>query len=278
MVLGENRWPYDVRAIFEDRDGNLWLGTSGGGLVQLRPHSVHILRAGAGLPDSPATALALDESGQVYVGLRRDGLFAGQATRFEKIGGGGLETPDFISSVCVAHDGSVWAGTLGDGLYGWKNARAIHFTTANGLPDDNIFDVCVDAGGSLWASLGSGGVSRFADGKVTHFGSEAGLTGTPVTTMIPSGGGLLLGTQDGQILREESGRFSRVDQSTNLGGCAILALCEDEQRAALGWHVGRRPGLPDKNCNGHLEHQQRFPSRYRRRRGGRSGQRFMARH
>jgi ligand-binding sensor domain-containing protein len=37
VILGDLRWPYDVRAICEDREGNLWLGTSGGGLVQLQP-------------------------------------------------------------------------------------------------------------------------------------------------------------------------------------------------------------------------------------------------
>ncbi len=58
VVLDENRWPYDVRALCEDREGNLWLGTSGGGLVQLRPHSMHILRAGQGLPNSSSTCIS----------------------------------------------------------------------------------------------------------------------------------------------------------------------------------------------------------------------------
>src|SRR5204862_3091499 len=89
VILGDLRWPYDVRAICEDREGNLWLGTSGGGLVQLRPQPVHILTAGRGLPSSPPTALALDASGRVLVGLQQGGLFIGDGDRFERFGGSG---------------------------------------------------------------------------------------------------------------------------------------------------------------------------------------------
>lgn len=229
VVLGENRWPYDVRAIFEDRDGNLWLGTSGGGVTQLRPHSVHIVRAETGLPKGQAVALAVDDGGQACVGLQQGGIFTGQGGRFDRIGHG-PESPDFISSVCMGRDGAVWAGTLGDGLYGWKNGRAIHFSTANCLPDDNILDVVTDGEGALWIAFGSGILSRFADGTVKQFGPESGLPGTTVTTMTVSQSGLYLGTQDGQMAREEGGRFMKIDALTGLGGDAILALREDAQR------------------------------------------------
>ena len=86
VILGENRWPYDVRAICEDREGNLWLGTSGGGLVQLRPQSVHVLRAGQGLPDGSPTALALDASGRIYVGCNAAACLCGESGRFDRVG------------------------------------------------------------------------------------------------------------------------------------------------------------------------------------------------
>ena len=230
VTLGENRWPYDVRAIFEDREANLWLGTYGGGLVQLRPHSVHILREGEGLPKGSSTALALDVGGRVYVGLQRGGLFVGESGRFDPVGGSdGLERPDFVSSACVARDGAVWAGTLGDGLYGLKEGRGVHFTTANGLADDNVLAVCEDAEGALWVSSGAGTLSRFTGRKVVRFDTEQGLPGTPVTAMISSLGGLWLGTKDGQILREKIGKFYDFEQGGTLKDFPVVALHEGEQ-------------------------------------------------
>jgi ligand-binding sensor domain-containing protein/signal transduction histidine kinase len=240
VILGENRWPYDVRAIFEDREGNLWLGTYGGGLVQLRPHPVHFLRASQGLPNSASTALALDANGRVYVGMQHGGIFAGESGRFDRVGANdGLEVPDFVSSVCVSRDGGVWTGTLGDGLYEFKDGREVHLTTANGLADDNVLAVCVDAEDGVWVSSGAGTVSRFAGRKAIRFGVEQGLPGTPVTAMIPTSGGLLLGTQGGQILREKNKKFASVGRTGNVGDHPVLALHEGENgRLWIGTFAG----------------------------------------
>jgi len=228
VILGENRWPYDVRAICEDREGNLWLGTSGGGLVQLRPQSVHILRAGQ--IGSSTTALVFDAAGRVYVGLQRGGLFVGEAGRFDRVAGSeGLDIQNYISSLCVTRDGVLWAGTLGGGLYGLHNGRGVHLTTANGLADDNVLAVCADVEGGIWTSTSAGTVHRFTGRDWARFDMAAGLSGSPVTVMIPSAaGGLWLGTQDGRIFREENDKFSRVATLPNSGSCPILTLHEDE--------------------------------------------------
>ncbi len=230
VVLGDNRWPYDVRSISEDREGNLWLGTSGGGLVQLRLQSAYILRGGQGLPDSLPTALALDADGRAYVGLERGGLWAGEAGRFDWVGGNdGLELQNFISSVCVTSDHTVWAGTMGDGLYGQRNGRRIHYTTADGLADNTVLCLNVEAGNIVWASTAAGSLHRIAEDRLFRFDAAQGLTGSPVRAMISSvNGGLWLGTQTGQILREADGKFKLVAAGDALGNRPVLGLFEGE--------------------------------------------------
>jgi len=231
VIVGENRWSYDVRAIYEDHEGNLWLGTYGGGLVRLRPQSMHVLRVEQGLPNGTPMALALDAGGNVYLGMQHAGLFVRESGKFEQVGGGArLGSQNFIACVCVARDGAVWAGTSGDGLYGWREGREVHFTTANGLSDDNILAVCADKAGGVWASTGAGTVHRFDGRCLARFEGAQGLPGTPVTVMISSAsGGLWLGTQDGQILREAEGKFTDLEVSKNLDRRPVLALHEGEQ-------------------------------------------------
>lgn len=230
VILSENRWPYDVRVICEDREGNLWLGTSGGGLVQLRLQSVHVLRGGQGLPDSPPTALALDADGRIYVGLQRGGVWMGESGRFDQLGSSdGLELENFISTVDVARDGTVWAGTFGDGLFGLRNGRGIHFTTADGLTSDTVLAECVDARDAVWVSTSAGTIHRIAGNRVTRFDIATGLPPAAVTTMIPAaGGGLWLGTQDGQILHEAGGKFRRVEGPEQAARQPVLSLYEGE--------------------------------------------------
>lgn len=242
VMLGESRWPHDVRAIFEDREGNLWLGTRGGGLVQLRPQPIHVMRPGQGLPASPPTALALDANGRVYVGLQRGGLFAGESGRFEPFhNAGGLDVQNFVSSVAVAREGTVWVGTLDGGLCGLRGGRGVRFTTANGLVDDAVLAVCVDAAGSVWASTGAGTVHRFTPTNTVRYDAVNGLPGVAVTAMIPAmSGGLWLGAEDGSILREERGKFRVVQTGEKVGRRPVLALHESEEEQL--W-IGTTGGL-----------------------------------
>jgi signal transduction histidine kinase/ligand-binding sensor domain-containing protein len=226
VILGEARWPYDVRAICEDVEGNLWLGTSGGGLLQLRPQSVHVFQAGEGLPAAAPTAIASDSRGGIFAGLLRGGLFVGEAGRFERVDAAGLSAQNFISSLCVARDGAVWASTLGDGLYGLKSGRELHFTTADGLVDDRLLAVAVDEGGTVWVSTASGALQSISGEEITN----AGPLDSPVTAMVPSAsGGLWLGTEDGSVLRLDKGPPRVVRATMGSQPHAVLALHEGEQ-------------------------------------------------
>jgi ligand-binding sensor domain-containing protein/signal transduction histidine kinase len=270
VMLGEERWPYDVRALCEDTEGNLWLGTSGGGLIQLQPQSIHVLRAGQGLPDNPPTSVAVDAGGQIYVGQQRGGLYVGESGRFDRAGSSdpvGLQS--FITSVAVAPDGAVWAGTLGDGLVGLRNGRELHYTTADGLADDSVVAVCVDKEGSVWAGTAAGVVDRLSGGQLDRFSTEQGLPAAPISAMIPaSDGGLWLGTQNGEVLHENLGKFTFIPAADVSGRHAVLALCEGDQGrlwigtggagltclvngAAMNWTLTN--GLPGDNVAGIVE-------------------------
>ena len=266
-VLFDKERPYDVRAICEDNQRNLWLGTSGGGLIQLRPQSAYILHEEQGLPDSPATTLASDAAGQVYIGLQRGGLFVGQSGRFDAVeSGDNLAVQNYVSSVCVGHDSAVWMGTLGAGLYGLRNGREIHLTTADGLADNNIAVVSRTANGEVWFGTGTGGVYRLTAEGLVHFDTAGGSPIAPVTAMTPAvPGGLWLGTQDGQIIHEDRGRLTPIHGTAVLAHSSILAIYEGQSDRVWVGTEQERDSDASQKASHKLEHNERLAQRrYRR--------------
>ncbi|NKB70524.1 MAG: AAA domain-containing protein [Candidatus Latescibacteria bacterium] len=61
---------YDrVNHIYQDREGQMWFGTWGGGVSCYDPYSIQVLGAAEGFPCRPASALRADRRGRVWMGF-----------------------------------------------------------------------------------------------------------------------------------------------------------------------------------------------------------------
>nr|WP_246415510.1 sensor histidine kinase [Novosphingobium taihuense] len=130
-----------VRALFEDREGNIWIGGEMG-LNMLR--RVPIAQA-AGIPADPATnhMLAVDRSGEVYVAddhalfripLNGDPVRVGMPTRL-------------IEAICAANSGGIWVIERGSAVH-VREARVIRRFA---MPTSFAANSCgEDEQGRLW--------------------------------------------------------------------------------------------------------------------------------
>jgi ligand-binding sensor domain-containing protein/signal transduction histidine kinase len=226
VMLGDFKWQYDVRAICEDSEGNLWVGTAGNGLVQMQPQAGRTIGPEAGLPAAIPTALAMDKSGRIMVGLERGGVYAQEAAdRWERLGSSS-NVQEFVSAICAPLDGSVWIGTMGGGLYGLRNRGAVQLATADGLADNSVMCACGDAAGNVWAGTVAGTLHRISSTNIS--GYELAEK-SHATVLIPaSAGGIWVGTQSGAVVRCEGETVTTVLPGTTLGSRPVLALYEGE--------------------------------------------------
>ena len=58
----------DTRLTYEDREGNIWVGLWGGGLVFCDPVSVQLYNEVDGLPDREVRCLGEDREGRLWIG------------------------------------------------------------------------------------------------------------------------------------------------------------------------------------------------------------------
>jgi ligand-binding sensor domain-containing protein/signal transduction histidine kinase len=154
----------EIRALLVDRQGVLWIGTSGNGLVRRHHNRNEVFQRKDGLTDDFVTALAEDREGSIWVGTR-DGLNQFTDVKFPTFsltnGVAGKE----VLSVSASRKGGVWA-TTETGLTYFDGTNAINYSTGAGFQTPYLKQSLEARNGDLYLINGNMDVEIFSDGKV----------------------------------------------------------------------------------------------------------------
>lgn len=161
-----------VTSLVEDRERNLWVGTTGG-LARLRRRSFAALGAKDGLRDERTWCVMEDSRGDVWIGtdtvLERlhDGrvIIYGIADGLPGLG---------ITSLSEDSSGRIWIGTT-FGLARFEHGAFRAYRKKEGLPDDNVRALMTDREGRLWIGTGAGGLAVFENDRFRTFAKKDGL-------------------------------------------------------------------------------------------------------
>jgi signal transduction histidine kinase/ligand-binding sensor domain-containing protein len=163
----------EIQAIYQDRRGQFWLGTSGG-LILWDGQTWSVLTMQDGLSANGVLAVTQDAAGNVWIGTAGGGLNQlrdGKLSVFRKQPNG--LPGDYVTSLLVDADDVLWVGT-GSGLARLRQGHWTSFTTRDGLVSDSISYLLDDGDGSLWVGSNLGlmrmskqSLNDFAEGR-TH--------------------------------------------------------------------------------------------------------------
>jgi ligand-binding sensor domain-containing protein/signal transduction histidine kinase len=147
-ILGQQ-----IFALFEDRAGQLWAGTTNG-LARWNGQDWKIYTTSDGLV---VRAIAEDAEGNLWIGTESHSLAFFKAGKFishqkEK---GGLPGND-ISCLYLDRDGVLWVGTYGHGLARFYKGKWTRYSTDDGLASNSIDYIIEDDRGYLWIGSNAG--------------------------------------------------------------------------------------------------------------------------
>ena len=160
----------DINATCEDKEGNMWFGTDGYGLVRLDGKSgieSRITASGDGLGADVVTSLKCDSKGRVWAGTFYGGM--------SRIDGGKVRTYSFdwgdsssvaspnVWSIDEDSAGRIWIGTLGGGLQMYDEAADsfVTYDEANSsLSNNAIMQIDCASDGNIYIAT-SGGIDIF---------------------------------------------------------------------------------------------------------------------
>jgi signal transduction histidine kinase/ligand-binding sensor domain-containing protein len=166
----------NVRYLYGDRDGDLWVGTNGDGLYRFKDRAVRMFTKPDGLPNNVVQTVLATNDGTVWTGFNCGGIarFDGHGFRIYNEKNGLLNSCVWSLAEDANHD--LWIGTYGGGVFRMHGGKFIQYSKAQGLPSDIVPNMVAAQDGSVWFGTAAG-LSCMRDGKVRNYTVADGLSG-----------------------------------------------------------------------------------------------------
>jgi signal transduction histidine kinase/CheY-like chemotaxis protein/ligand-binding sensor domain-containing protein len=222
-----------ITQLVPDREGHLWVGSNGGGVVQVQRRSFHVYSAAAGLDQVVVNSMASLPDGSLLVGTHgggaqvfKDGKFGPPLVLDDK------SVRKWVQAVVADGAGGAWIGTVGDGLFRWSEGKVLEHVPPGRFGSDNVDALFLDSGKRLWVG-GSGSTALIEGGVVRVLGPDDGLPEKRHRCMgveqTPDGVMWLLLDEVGLFRRPVGGKFEPVKLPMVPLGAPVTRLYVDTQ-------------------------------------------------
>jgi ligand-binding sensor domain-containing protein/signal transduction histidine kinase len=177
-----------VECLFEDKDGEIWIGSKKGGLtrIDLRRNRfinyIHNPEKTESLGHNSILSLNEDVDGGIWIGTENGGLDIYDKilnvfnhNRMEENDPHGLMN-NSIHAICRDHQNNLWVGTFSAGIafYDWNKKKFHNFISKtcnpNSLSHNTVRRFVEDKDGKIWIATDGGGLNLF-DPETNNFKS-----------------------------------------------------------------------------------------------------------
>lgn len=218
-----------VTALFEDRDGSLWIGEPDT-IERYRENSFVSYLRSAGLPCINCGAIYVDPQLNVWFAPWDGGLFRLSHGRVQSIEEEGLKNDTIYSMVGAGNE--LWVARRYGGLTLLRmNGDALIASTysrQSGLAQDAVYSLYREPNGTLWAGTLNGGLSRLSAGSWQTFTIKDGLPSNTITAITGIGAGeIFVGTPNG-LAEFKNGRWTSYKTHDRLPPGTIESLVFDD--------------------------------------------------
>lgn len=222
----DERILYKIRSLLCDLEGNIWLGTDGGGLRKITQGIFRVFNVEDGLSSNIAKSFLEDDKGNFWISTYDQGLNLMRDDNFSPVStASGLGGND-LSYSYKDSKGTCWFASYTGGLTRYDKNGFRVFGTREGLSSSQIYCIEEEVPGKIWVGTDKG-INILDDGTWISTIDERGGLISPIVYALrkDSKGNMWAGTPEGLcLLRDEKW----IDLSDSVKNRTVFSIIEDK--------------------------------------------------
>jgi signal transduction histidine kinase/ligand-binding sensor domain-containing protein len=219
--------PAVVATLYEDKAGNLWIGSLGAGVGRIKPDGRHEkMGDDFGLGHSQIRSFLEDQEGNIWIGSDGAGLYRLRSSAFSIIDKSNGLGADVALAVTDAEDG-LWIGTNGGGI-AHANDEEVRTIPVKGFPIAHVWTLLRDRENSVWIGTWGAGLFKLSNGKIEAVPQLNGLGDIVLASYQNPDGSIWFGGPKGLGCWKD-GRAKFFTRANGLSSDDIRAICDDGQ-------------------------------------------------
>ena len=230
---------FDVSAVYEDRNGNVWISTRSAALNRLQNDKFTTYTTKDGLPKEPIQSMYEDRHGVLWLATQGAGLSQFQDGHFinyvkGELLGGRVTTPFYED-----REGNLWLGSSDRGLLRLRKDFIAFYSLDGELARNKPYPVMEDHAGDIWIGTQNDGLYKYSAGNFTHYPSERGVYQNVTALYEDREGRLWIGGR-GALSWSKDGKWTELGDQIRLPQDYVRVILQD--REGRFW-VGTAQGL-----------------------------------
>ena len=219
---------HDVSIIYEDKNKNIWAGTSSGeGLYCIMPDTVMVFTGKDGLAAGKITDITSDNNSNLWIGTEVSGISIFNGHTFLNITadqGIGLNR---VNSVFTDDDDNIWLGLDGSGACVFQNFVFRHYTFNDNQAKFVVMTILIDNDNVKWFGTDGNGIVKYDNEEFRHITQSDGLINNHINIIYEdSKNNIWIGT-DGGVNKYDGSRYYEYTVKNGLASDFIMSVLED---------------------------------------------------
>ena len=221
-----------ARALLEDSEGNLWVGSNDEGVYKIEGDSCISFTTADGLCNNSVRSLAEDKNHNIWVGTASGIVYITPSGKIEK--------PECVDDVDLSHvlveklycdtAGRIWMLTNDvNGLYIYGEKAFVRYKDLDFMAPYNASGIGQDSSGTFWFSLGAKGIVKINTSLIAPVKTDTILDTMEVFNIYcDSSGALWFGAEKGLVCYK-NGEFSEFTENASFRNTTISSIIGDRE-------------------------------------------------